>query len=269
MCLCMCVCVWKGDTGLTPVTQACTLSDSSPVLFRRKGLKPSLEPRQHISTPGSNSLNIKAFKSGLNSTHLLFGNLLFWYEPLWMTLTFSGRKHKVERLNNSHWTYSTYCSLFIMFFNVVGTYVQAIKVTRRRSVSLFHMICDSWLFLCPCQQSNIFNALFRIATPAQWQPVVCHCPNWLTHCPLFSFKVPRSLSATCICDKHHYLSWERARSQLEGSSAAGFNVFCRWLKVHPALWTLRGLCSDAVCAAVLYKHHTPPAYSSRLIALTL
>lgn len=109
--------------------------------------------------------------------------------------------------------------------------MQAIKVTKRSRVSWFHMICDSWLYLCLCQQSNIFNALFRTAALAQWQPVVCHCPNWLTHCPLF--KVP-GCYRQCIWDKQHYLSWTHASSQLEGWSAAGF-VCLEWLKEHSFL----------------------------------
>lgn len=91
------LCVYNsGDTGLTSVTQACTLSDSGPVLCRgRKGLKPFLEQRQHISTPGSKSLNIKAFKSGLNDSHI-YSLGPFLIQVLFNDHNLTERKHRLE-----------------------------------------------------------------------------------------------------------------------------------------------------------------------------
>lgn len=62
--------------------------DSSPVLCGgRKGLKPPLEQCQHISGPGSNSLNIKGFKPGSICLHMgpsFFDmNPFEWPEPRW------------------------------------------------------------------------------------------------------------------------------------------------------------------------------------------
>lgn len=86
-------------------------------------------------------------------------------------------------------------------------------------------------------------------------------PNWLTHCPLFSFRVPRSLTAVCVCSKHHYLSWEHAKSQLKGWSAAEFVCFVLQNFEKP-VWGFNMYCR-------LHKQPTPPKSSTRLIALTL
>lgn len=210
----------KSTQGMHPVWPG-------PVQWKeRKGLKPSLEQELHIFTRGGDPLNIRAFKSSLKGSHIYHYIIK---QALLNDLNLTLRKH---RLNNSHWILSTYGPQLIILYNVVWAYMQAIKVTRHCSTSRFHMICGSWLFLCLCQQSNSLNAL---SVKLPWHNGIwsmCHCPNRLTHCPLFWVKVLR-LSVMCISDKQHYLSWERASSQLEGWSLMG--LVGEWLKEHPAL----------------------------------
>lgn len=120
-----------------------------------------------------------------------------------------------------------------------------LKSQGRRSVGRFHMICDSWLFLCLCQQSNSFYALFRIAALAQWQPVECHCPKWLTHCSLFSVKIPRLLSEresvtnTTICHGNvPEVSW---RSEVQPS------LMCFRRMIKRTVYKLQGVCMVFLC----------------------
>lgn len=113
--------------------------------------------------------------------------------------------------------------------------MQVIKVTEWHSVCVSY---DLWLFLCLCQQSNGFTALFRKA------PNCVPLPKLVS----FRFKVPGLLWAAY--DKHLYLSWECASSQLEGWSAADFCVlYWRMIKQtvifinsKEAVWCSRVCC---------------------------
>lgn len=96
--VCVCVCTYACLHGVFVYVWACvhvcvareTLDwpqsprpapDSGPVLCGgRKGLKPSLEQRQHISCPGSNSLNIKGFKPG---SYCFAYSPFEWPQPHW------------------------------------------------------------------------------------------------------------------------------------------------------------------------------------------
>lgn len=122
--------------------------------------------------------------------------------------------------------------------------MQAIKVTRLCSVSRFHMICGSWLFFMPVSTRQWFQCPFQWIWPGTIAAALMyHCPNWLTHRPLFGVKVLRLLSVMCICHKHCYLSWERACSQPEGLSSVEFIGFC-WgiIKGTPSFMNSKAVC---------------------------
>lgn len=79
------------------------------------------------------------------------------------------------------------------------------------------MICD--YFFMPVNKATVslpFSAKRRIVSRS----------------PIFNF--PSLVLAVWIHDKHLYLSWERANSQLEGQSAADLNVLC-WRMIKQTL----------------------------------
>lgn len=167
-------------------------------------------------------------------------------------------------MNNSHWILPTYCLQSIIPYNAVGAYVQAIKVTRRCSAGQFHMICG-----------HFYGCVNRATVPAPFsekRPIVCHCPNWFTHCPFVS-KPPVCYQ---LCDKHRYLLWEHASSQLEDWSAAKFYaVFWRMIKRLLGLMNSEEALWYSVCVLLAFllfflKQPTPPkTWPDSLLSLFL
>lgn len=108
---------------------------------------------------------------------------------------------------------------------------------------------------------HFYGCVNRATVPVPFsekRPIVCHCPNLFTHCPFVS----KSPVCYQLCDKHRYLLWEHASSQLEDWSAAEFYaVFWRMIT---QLNELRGgFKVFRVCAAGFFifyflKQPTPP-----------